>query len=47
MTPEQSAQAVAEGRAEGSSPETVDEEGPVQAELLIEDVSIDGMCGVY
>ena len=30
--------------AEPEAPET---DAPVEAELLVEDVSIDGMCGVY
>jgi mycofactocin precursor len=31
-----------------ASPEDVVEESPlVEADLLVEDVSIDGMCGVY
>ncbi len=25
----------------------VDTTGPIESELLVEDVSIDGMCGVY
>lgn len=29
------------------TPQTIAVEAPVTAELLIEEVSIDGMCGVY
>jgi mycofactocin precursor len=28
-------------------PEPADDDALVEAELLVEDVSIDGMCGVY
>lgn len=30
-----------------SLPAETDEDGLVEADLLVEDVSIDGMCGVY
>ncbi len=34
---------VDEGRADGETPD----EGLLEEELLIEEISIDGMCGVY
>lgn len=30
-----------------TTPETAETEAPVVEELLVEEVSIDGMCGVY
>ena len=43
------AEATAEARADArpADPPAVDATALVEADLLVEDVSIDGMCGVY
>jgi mycofactocin precursor len=38
---------VAEAAIEAETLEVVVDEALVEADLLVEDVSIDGMCGVY
>ena len=39
--------AVAAEPTEAAEPEATEAEALVEADLLVEDVSIDGMCGVY
>jgi mycofactocin precursor len=38
---------IAEARTAVREPESVDDAEPRAEELLIEEISIDGMCGVY
>ncbi|MFW6090359.1 MAG: mycofactocin precursor MftA [Actinomycetota bacterium] len=38
---------VADATQAPAATDVTEEEGPVTAESLIEEVSIDGMCGVY
>jgi mycofactocin precursor len=47
LTEEKPAASPAEGSGEMPSPRDMADEALVAEELLVEEVSIDGMCGVY
>ncbi len=48
MAPTPNDQDVCADRIElGEAPEAGADEAPVDEELLVEEISIDGMCGVY